>query len=102
MSVLDTDYVRQTVNAKASGSAVDPSSLTVKMAFTVADPVTGDWKTASWDTDTTTNPDTYAAQCLVGPSGTITLTAGNTYRIWIKITTSPELPVLRGDLLRIV
>ena len=70
------------------------------MAFTAAgvDPVGGDYKTSSWETDATTTPNTYLARCLVGPGGTVALAAG-TYEVWVKITDSPEIPVLRSGTL---
>lgn len=92
ISALSLEYVRVPVYAKEAGATVDPTGLTVQMAFTTTTPVTGDWKSASWETDATTDPDTYYARCLVGPAGTITLSAG-TYLVWVKITSSPEIPV---------
>ena len=79
---------------------MNPTADTVTMAFTAAgvDPVLGDYKTASWETDATTTPSTYYARCLVGPGGTVTLAAG-TYEVWVKITDSPEVPVKRSGTL---
>lgn len=101
ISASSIEYVRVPVSATASGSAVDPTADTVQMAFlaTSAAPVSGDWKTASWETDATTTPDTYYARCLVGSA--ITLTAG-TYTVWVKVTDSPETPVKRAGLLRVI
>ena len=45
-------------------------------------------------TDNTTSPATYEACCLVGPGGTVTLTAGVIYAIHVKVTASPEIPVI--------
>jgi hypothetical protein len=66
---------------KADEGATDPTGDTVQMAFLQdppeeAAPASGDWKTASWTTLTSTNPARYKAKCLVGPGGVITLTAG--------------------------
>lgn len=64
------------------------TSLTVQMAIVPdgQDPVSGDWKTATWiGTD---------AAVLIGPATTLPLTKGVTYGIWVKITSSPEIPVL--------
>lgn len=95
------EYVRVPVSASAAGVAVDPTADTVQMAFlaTASAPVSGDWKTASWETDASTNPDTYYARCLVGSA--VTLTAG-TYTVWVKVTDSPETPVKRAGLLRVI
>lgn len=89
--------VRARVSAKASGAALDLSGDTVTIAFATTDTApaaaSSDWKTATWDTDTGTEPDTYRAQCNVGPSGAVTLTAG-TYHMFVKVARSPELPIL--------
>lgn len=101
IAASSVEYVRVPVSATASGSAVDPTADTVQMAFlaTAAAPASGDWKTASWETDATTTPDTYYARCLVGSA--VTLTAG-TYTVWVKVTDSPETPVKRAGLLRVI
>jgi len=74
---------------------VDPTSDTVQMAFVNGEPTSGDWKTATWEADSSTNPTTYYARCLVGPGGTVTLSDGD-YQVWVKITDSPEVPVLKA------
>lgn len=96
-SATSLTEVLSAVKAKRNGAAVDPTSDTVQAAFIAsapdtAAPASGDWKTASWETDSTTSPATYKAKCLVGPSGAITLAAG-TYHMWLKITDSPEIPI---------
>ena len=99
-SSLSLEYVKARVFAREDGAVVNPTADTVQMAFTLldAEPAGGDWKTAEWETDATTDPDTYYARCLVGPSGTVTLAEG-TYRTWVKLVDSPETPVLRTGLL---
>lgn len=101
IAASSVEYVRVPVSATASGSAVDPTADTVQLAFmaTASAPSSGDWKTASWETDTGTTPDTYYARCLVGSA--VTLTAG-TYTVWVKVTDSPETPVKRAGLLRVI
>jgi hypothetical protein len=102
ISTASLEYVRVPVSATSSGAAVNPTSNTVQMAFkTSGTPAGADWKTASWDTDTTTHPDTYRAQCLVGQSGTVTLAAG-TYAVWVRITDSPEVPAKRAGLIKVI
>lgn len=91
------EWVPCTITAEASdGGVYDPTSDTVQMAFTLnsADPSGGDWNTASWRTLTSGSRDVYQALCLVGPGGTIALTAGN-YSVWVKVTDSPEVPVIK-------
>jgi hypothetical protein len=63
-----------------------------------------DFKTAAWDTSSTvTWTDslgrtwyTTDAVILVGPAQTITLTSGAAYKPYARITSSPEVPILRG------
>jgi hypothetical protein len=95
--------VRVKVAAKLNGASVNPTADTVTMAFMSgsATPTSGDWKTASWDTDPTTSPPTYRARCLVGPAGTVTLTPG-LWNVWVKVVDSPEVPVLHGGPLKVV
>lgn len=103
MPATSLEYVRTRVDVTDdTGAAVDPTSDPVAMAFTAngADPVSGDWKTASWTTDATGARPVYRARCLVGPAGTVTLTAG-LYAVWVRITDSPEIPVIPAGYLRI-
>ena len=102
VSASSVEYVRVPVYAKNNGAVYDPTGDTVHMAFmsSTATPGASDWKTASWETDATTDPDTYYARCLVGSA--VTLTAGTTYHVWVKVTDSPETPVKRAGLLRAI
>lgn len=88
-------YLKAKVSATVSGAAVDPTADTVKMALITGSdsPVSGDLKSASWETDSTTSPATYRARILVGPNGSITPTAGQ-YMLWVQITDSPEVPLI--------
>jgi hypothetical protein len=103
ISSLSKEYVRVRVAAKNAGAVVNPTADVVEMAFTLADaePTTPDWKTASWETDAATEPDTYFARCLVGPGGTVTLADG-TYQVWVRVTDSPEIPVKKSGVLVVV
>lgn len=100
LSTADKRYVQVPVRARSSGSYVVLSSDTVKMAFLAegTSPSSGDWKTAQWDTDTSTTPATYRAQCLVGGTGsgaTAELAAGD-YVVWVQVTHTPETPALKA------
>lgn len=88
------------VSATENGVPVNPTALVVNLAFvTGALPSPGDWKAASWETDATTEPDTYYARALVGPGGVITLAPGS-WDVWVKVTGAPEIPEkLAGQLL---
>lgn len=103
MSVLSVEYVRVAVAATSNGAAINPTADTVVMAFPAhgTDPVNGDWKSASWETDATTTPATYYARCLVGPSQTVALSVGQ-YDVWARISDNPEVPARKAGTLEIV
>lgn len=102
-STASLEYVRVPMASERSGAPYDPTADTVQMAFlaSAGPPAGGDWKTASWDTDSSTYPPTYYAQCLVGPAGTVTLAAG-VWSVWVKVTDSPEVPVKRAGQIKVV
>ncbi len=85
----------------------DPTGDTVEMAFSpaYADEPTS-FVTASWTGPATppvpgVAPSYQAdARCLVGPGGDVTLPLGS-YRVWTKITDTPEIPVLASDILTV-
>lgn len=85
---LSKEYVHATVAGPAN-----KASFAVEMAVVPEgqDPVSGDWKTAEWSGD-----DVIA---MVGAGSTIPLTRGVTYEVWVRITASPEIPVLRPGLI---
>lgn len=97
ISAASLEFVRVKVAARESGVDVDPTLDTVSMAFisTGSAPGTADWKAASWETDASTDPDTYYARCLVGTGGSAVL-AADTYAVWVKITDNPEVPQLKA------
>lgn len=85
---LSTEPVVATVKAYQAGAPLNPTSGTVAMAFLstpLAKPAGGDWKTASWDQNEIGE---YVAQCDIGPTGAVTLTAGQWW-VWVQITLSP-------------
>lgn len=97
------EYVKVPVSLRESGSYIDPTGDTVQLAFMAEgeDPDVTDWHTGTWETDSTTVPTTYFARCLVGPTGDVVLVAG-IYDVWIRITDSPEAPVLKTGNIQIV
>ena len=102
IAATSLEYVRIRVKADAGGSTdYNPTADTVQMAFTLhdADPLTADFKTASWFTKQITTPtstvSTYYASCLVGPGGATQLSAGR-YSCFVKVTDSPEIPIKRA------
>ena|SRR5947209_446156 len=102
ISAQSTEYIRCQIQATNAGVAVDPTSDTVQMAFVAegTTPLSGDWKTASWEIDTTQSPTADFARALVGSGGVITLVAGTTYDCWIKVSDNPEVPVKKAGSLR--
>lgn len=106
ISAASLEYVFVNVSTFIGNPPPNPTSDVVQMAFNPATqsfgppltpPVSGDWKAASWVTGAS---QPYIAQCLIGPGGVITLTAG-IYDVWIKITDSPEIPAKYVDQLTI-
>ena len=86
---VTTEYVRVAVSATESGVRINPTTSAVSMAFTAAtaEPVSGDWKAASWDPVATCSG--YLAQCLIGPGGVVALADGE-YAVWIRIVHDEE------------
>lgn len=80
---LSVEYVKVPVTSSA-----DLTGLTVQMAIVAdgQDPAGGDWKTGAWIGD--------SAAILIGPATLLPLTKGTTYGVWVKITSTPEIPVL--------
>lgn len=102
-SHLSTEYVIVPIQATKSGASYNPTADTVQFAFMPTPtqvPQVSDWVNGSWDTDSSNVIYPYAAKCLVGPSGAITLGIGS-YVIYVKITDNPEVPVLIGGGLQI-
>jgi hypothetical protein len=99
ISVLTLEYVTMPVSAVINGVAYDPHNDAVVMAFPVrgVNPVSGDWKAASWESD---GAGGWRARCLVGPGGAVQLSAGS-YDAWVKITDNPEVPVRRVGVLEV-
>ena len=97
-SFVASPFVEAKPFVRDSGLVPNLSTDVVQMAFPLHDvaPVSGDWKSATWATDPTTNPIVYKSRCLVGPAGTITLAAG-LYDVWVKITHGSEVAVLKCE-----
>lgn len=96
------EYVRVPVSIRENGVWLNPTADTVELAFPVEGtaPVSGDWHAATWETDTTTTPDSYFARALLG-TGNFVLTAG-IRDVWVRVTDNPELPVRRAGNVEIV
>lgn len=72
-------------------TAADPTSLLVSMAVMPrgVEPEVGNFKTASWAPGLP-----YRCQILIGPGSTVGELDEGTYRLWVKVTAIPEIPVL--------
>ena len=101
VSHLSLQYVSVPVSAKTlDGAAYNPTGDTVQMAFmpqATQVPQDSDWQAAVWSTVSRNVLFPYAANCLIGPGGTIELGIG-TYVIYAKITDNPEVPVLQAPM----
>ena len=72
--------------------ATDSMPVEVAVVARDAEPAGGDWLTAAWDgTD---------AKILIGP-GTDCERDDGVYSVWVRVTATPEIPVLKAGLLRI-
>jgi len=90
ISALSKEYVKVRFTVDKAGVAYNPTGDDVKFAFTLTNVLTGaTWYQGSWETVA----GKYYALCLVGPGGQVTLTAGNTYLVSVKVTDNPEIPV---------
>ena len=92
---LSLEYIRVRISAQKNGVVINPTSDAVQMSFPAQGAAPSAWNVGSWETATVNGSTEYYARCLVGPGGTVTLTAGK-YDIWVKITDSPEIPVIFG------
>jgi hypothetical protein len=96
LSSLSTKYVQVPVEATVNGvSDYNPTGDAVALAFVPpgTNPGVSDWKAGSWQSVAASSGTVFLAQCLVGPgAGGVALVPG-TYRIWVKITDNPEVPV---------
>jgi hypothetical protein len=99
ISALTKEYVRAQVYAKEAGVEVNPTTYVVEMACPINGvvPVSGDWKTASWEVDN----GTYWARVLVGTGSTLVLAAGY-YDVWVRITAPSETPVKKVGQLQVI
>lgn len=87
------EFVNVTVKATDAGVPANISGDTVAFAFTYRDAEPATWVTGAWASTTPLPSGAYTARCLVGPGGAITLTPG-TYTVSVKVTDSPEIPVI--------
>jgi hypothetical protein len=95
ISQLATLYYKVPVAATLEGESVNPTGLPVEFAFmpqVTQVPKPSDWVSGSWETIPGNLIYPYSARCLVGPTGTITLSTG-IYVAYVKVIGSPETDV---------
>ncbi|MCW2920013.1 MAG: hypothetical protein JWN52_8081 [Actinomycetia bacterium] len=84
---LSVEYLHVAVTANVTLTA-----LTVEMAV-IRDGTalsSSDFHTAAWSAG--------EAVMLVGPGQTVTLTAGLSYNVYVRVASSPEIPVMRAGI----
>lgn len=104
MSSTSRQYLRLPVSATWNGITQDPTGDVVEFAAVPIGGAPSTWTAGSWETDTTTDPDTFWARILVSGTaggGTLALADG-TYDLWIRVTDSPERPARRVGTLIVV
>ena len=94
VSSLSKQYVTVPVAEVITGG--DPTSDNVALAF----PAVGSEPSAFVAGQWVTEAGVYYAQALVGPGTSAILPVGY-YDVYVKVTDSPEVPVLRSGLLEI-
>lgn len=94
------EYVQVAVTANVNNAAYNPTSDQVEFAFPATSDTPTTWYSGAWETTPAPATGAWTAQCLIGPGGTATLTAG-TYAVWLRITDNPERPVRQVGLLQI-
>ena len=104
LHVASTEYVRVPVCARDGSTVKNPTGDVVSFAFVPDGQSLGTawspWNTGLWDPQGSTTP-WYTAMCLVGPAnGGVVLSPG-VYRVFVKISDSPEVPVHMGGVLEV-
>jgi hypothetical protein len=96
ISSLSREFVQAEVEVTEQGLAYNPTTDVVEFAFTpVGNRLPDTWFTGSWDgTQPVPGTTAYRAQVLVGPGSSGPVLAVGKYQVWIRVTDSPEVPVL--------
>ena len=95
ISSASNEYIRVRWEAEEAGVVVNPTADVVSFAFVADAGAPSSFTAGSWETDATTDPDTYYARIRVGGtgSGATMALANGTYHVYVKVTDSPEVPV---------
>lgn len=99
ISTVSKEYIKVPVAYTVAGVVSDPTALVVELAFPLkdVDPVTGDWKTGSWESANAR----YWARLLVGPGSTFGALARGDYDVWVRVTATPEVPAMKAGRLQV-
>ena len=99
-SAASLQYLRCHVSAAVNGNiAYNPTVDPVYFGFVATSAgttatVPASWTLGSWETDTIAGQTAYVAKILVGPGGAFVPAAGTSWYVWVKVTDSPEVPIL--------
>lgn len=91
IAAISTEYLPVNITTTLGGISFNPTSDTVQFAFIAGpdEPGSGDWHNGTWSSSNAP----YIAQILIGPAnGGLVLDPGS-YIIWVKIISSPQVPV---------
>lgn len=99
-STASTQYVPVNVSAIVANTVYNMTADVVQVAFAAgvvnATPAVLTFNAAIWET----SGQAYTALCLIGPAGTVQLTAG-LWTVFVKVTDNPEAPVLNAGQIRV-
>ncbi|MEU6513630.1 hypothetical protein [Streptomyces sp. NPDC046978] len=89
------EYVGADVTVTVQGQPYNPTSDVVEFAFSAIGGRPSTWYTGGWDgNQPTPGTNAYRAQVLVGPNSSGPTLDKGRYTVWIRITDSPEQPVI--------
>jgi hypothetical protein len=90
-AAISTQYLEVNITAESGGIRINPTSDTVQFAFISGpgEPQSGDWNTGDWAS--INSP--YTAQILIGPGAGGLVLAASSYIIWVKVISSPQVPI---------
>ncbi len=94
VSSTSTAYIRVPISEATGG---DPTGDPVTFAFPEPGTEPTIFYSGSWDT----LAGVHFARCLIGPVGGVVALVAGFYDIYVKITDSPEVPVLLSGLLEV-
>ncbi|MER7968096.1 hypothetical protein ABTX35_03615 [Streptomyces sp. NPDC096080] len=98
MQTIDRDsreYIGAEVTVTSQGQPYNPTVDVVEFAFTAVGGRPTTWYTGGWDgTNPIPGTNTYRAQVLVGPGSSGPVLSRGRYAVFIRITDTPEQPVI--------